>query len=123
MSQVIARDDVKKKIDSGLATVVEALPPMYYVKAHLPGALNLPHDQVDKLAAELLPDKYAEIIVYCANSPCRNSGIAARRLVELGYKNVYDYDEGKEDWIGAGLPTESGLSAGSDRHGSQSEWI
>ncbi|AEW92771.1 MULTISPECIES: rhodanese-like domain-containing protein [Streptomycetaceae] len=111
MVRRITRDEVKRKIDGGKVTVVEALPASYYEQAHLPGALNLPHDEVDKLAPELIPDKAAEVIVYCANSPCQNSGIAARRLDELGYTNVYEYDEGKDDWIGAGLPTESGAGA------------
>ncbi|MFF4415294.1 rhodanese-like domain-containing protein [Streptosporangium sp. NPDC001559] len=111
MAKIITRDEVRKKIDGGSVTLVEALPAVYYEDTHLPGALNLPHDQVDELAAALLPDKRAEIVVYCSNSPCRNSGIASRRLTELGYENVYDYDEGKEDWVNAGLPTESGPSA------------
>ena len=56
----------------------------------------------------LPPDKAAEIVVYCANGPCRNSGLAARRLAEIGYTNVHDYDAGKADWIEAGLPVERG---------------
>ncbi|MFB7591091.1 MULTISPECIES: rhodanese-like domain-containing protein [Streptomyces] len=107
MAQRISRDELKKKIDENLVTVLEALPAQYYNDKHLPGALNLPHDQVDALAPTLLPNKDAEIAVYCANSPCPNSGIAADRLVELGYTNVFEYYEGKDDWVEAGLPTES----------------
>jgi rhodanese-related sulfurtransferase len=29
----------------------------------------------------------------------------------LGYEDVYDYEEGKQGWIEAGLPTESGAAA------------
>lgn len=108
MVTLINRDDVRRKIDAGAAIVVEALPPAYYEQEHLPGALNVPMDDVDTLAPTLLPDKAAEVIVYCASSPCRNSGIVARRLAELGYTTVFDYDGGKEDWLAAGLPTESG---------------
>jgi hypothetical protein len=42
---------------------------------------------------------------------CQNSPQAARRLEALGYGNVYDYEEGKQDWIEARLPTESGAAA------------
>jgi len=38
-----------------------------YDHAHLPGAINLPPDQVRALAPTLLPDKYADIVVYCAS--------------------------------------------------------
>lgn len=38
-----------------------------YQHAHLPGAINLPPDRVPELAPRLLPDKGAEIIVYCSS--------------------------------------------------------
>src|SRR3954447_8902262 len=95
----ITRTDLAARIDSGAATaIVEALGPTYFADAHLPGARNLPHDRVDELAPAALPDKNAFVVVYCANTPCPNSAIAARRLVDLGYTNVHEYVEGKEDW-------------------------
>lgn len=66
MSKPITRQEVAAKIDRGDVTIVEALPPMHYQDAHLPGALNLPHDRVDELPAAILPDKQAGIVVYCA---------------------------------------------------------
>ncbi|NIR28199.1 MAG: rhodanese-like domain-containing protein, partial [Gammaproteobacteria bacterium] len=84
-----------------------ALPPKYFADKHLPGAINIPHDEVDVLAPTVLPDKSTEIVVYCASAPCRNSGVAAQRLAALGYTRVFDYHEGKQDWIEAGLPVES----------------
>jgi len=107
----ITREELKAKLDGGEEVViVEALGPKYYEEAHLPGAINIPHTEVDALAPELLPDKSAQIVVYCSNRACQNSPQAARRLAALGYENVYDYEEGKQDWIGAGLPTESGAA-------------
>ena len=82
MTAKITRHELKAKLDRGDRIVlVEALPEPYYRKAHLPGALNLPHDRVDELAPRLLPDKSATVVVYCANLACQNSAIAARRLV------------------------------------------
>ena len=49
-----------------------------------------------------------EIVTYCSNLGCRNSGIAQAKLEALGYTNVAKYAEGKQDWVEAGLPTESG---------------
>ncbi|WP_109505429.1 rhodanese-like domain-containing protein [Nocardioides speluncae] len=111
MSQTIGRDDVKAMIDAGEAIVIEALPASYYEDAHLPGAINIPHDEVEELAPQLLTDKQATLIVYCADLACPNSTLAARRLARLGYGRVFDYAEGKADWIGAGLPTESSVKA------------
>ena len=112
MVSTITRDELKDALEGPAGPVlVEALPAKYYLDRHLPGAINIPPDQVDALAPTLLPDKTAPIVVYCANGPCRNSEIAAARLAELGYTDVRDYHEGKADWIEAGLPVESGLAA------------
>jgi rhodanese-related sulfurtransferase len=107
MTTTITRAELLEKMLKGEnLAVVEALPPMYYDDAHLPRALNLPHEEVDALAPSLLPDKTQEIVVYCSNTLCQNSTIAARRLTALGYTNVRKYAEGKQDWIEAGLPVE-----------------
>jgi rhodanese-related sulfurtransferase len=91
--------------------LVEALPASHFEQAHLPGALNIPHDSVDALAARLLPDKNAVIIVYCASKTCRNSDFVAQRLAALGYSRVRTYPGGKADWIEAGFATERGPGA------------
>jgi rhodanese-related sulfurtransferase len=90
--------------------LVEALPEGYYIKEHLPGALNIPHDRTRELAPRLLPDKGAAIVTYCASPTCRNSHIAAETLQAMGYTNVKVYVEGKQDWLAAGLPTEKGTA-------------
>jgi rhodanese-related sulfurtransferase len=68
MVATIARDELKEKISRGdKFMLVETLPAQTYHHAHLPGAINLPPDRVSELAPALLPDKSAEIVVYCAN--------------------------------------------------------
>jgi rhodanese-related sulfurtransferase len=67
MVATISRDELKMKIDRRETFVlVETLPAAAYHHAHLPGAINLPPDQVMQLAPTLLPDKTADIVVYCA---------------------------------------------------------
>ena len=67
MAATISRDDLKRKIDRGEQfLLVETLPAATYHHAHLPGAINLPPDQVAQLAPTLLPDKSSDIVVYCA---------------------------------------------------------
>jgi rhodanese-related sulfurtransferase len=107
---LITRAELRDLIeaDKDAVTIVEALPAQYYEDAHLPGAINIPHTEVRDLAPDLLPDKDAAIVVYCANLPCPNSGIAAHVLTKLGYTNVREYAEGKDDWREAGLPLEQG---------------
>ena len=66
----ITRDELKAKIDRGEDFVlVDTMAQMYYRHSHLPGAINLPADEVRERAAEVLPDKDAEIVVYCIDPP------------------------------------------------------
>jgi rhodanese-related sulfurtransferase len=108
MVATITRDELKEKVSRGdKFMLVETLPAQTYHHAHLPGAINLPPDRVSELAPALLPDKSAEIIVYCANPTWNASEKAARELAALGYTNVRGYTEGKKGWLDAGLPYES----------------
>jgi rhodanese-related sulfurtransferase len=112
MMQTITREEIKALLDEdGPVTIVEALPEKYFKHSHLPGAINIPHDQVGALAPAMLPNKEALIVVYCANTACQNSTIAARELTAMGYSNVREYVEGKQDWVEAGLAVETRRSA------------
>jgi len=69
MEATISTRDLKAKLDRDKGTkVVETLAPDRYREAHLPGALNIPPEKVRDLAPQLLPNKDAEIVTYCANS-------------------------------------------------------
>ena len=85
--------------------IVEALGVAFYADAHLPGAINIPPGQVDTLAPVLLPDRDAEIVVYCSGRSTSADAVG-RRLEELGYRAVAVYQGGKEDWVEHGLPLE-----------------
>jgi rhodanese-related sulfurtransferase len=66
MASIIAREELKAKMDKGAATVVEVLPAEAFERAHLPGARNIPVSDIKKEAPAMLPDKSAEIVVYCS---------------------------------------------------------
>jgi rhodanese-related sulfurtransferase len=62
-------DELRAKLDRGDPVVLlEVLAPRYYRHSHLPGALNLPPGNTAEMAADLLPDKDAEIVLYCWDS-------------------------------------------------------
>ena len=64
----------------------------------LKDSINETIQKLDKLEAEasaVLPDKEAEILVYCRSG--RRSKIAAEELVKLGYTNVKEFG-GIIDW-------------------------
>jgi rhodanese-related sulfurtransferase len=105
----IDRESLRERIESGADFVlVDALAPMTYAMSHLPGAINITPDWVDDRARRRIPHLDTEVVVYCADAGCDSSGLVANRLVELGYRNVLHYAEGKRDWEAAGLPLEGG---------------
>ena len=106
MERNITRDELEAKMERGDDFVlVEALSPRYYEGVHLPGAVNLPLESIGE-AEGVLPEKGAEVVVYCMDPDCATSAETVRELVEMGYTNVRRYAGGKQDWIDAGLPVE-----------------
>lgn len=62
---------------------------------HIEGAILIPDGEIAKNAETILTDKDARILVYCRSG--RRSALAAEKLVELGYTNIYDFG-GINDW-------------------------
>jgi rhodanese-related sulfurtransferase len=103
----ISREELHRRLHDHSLTIVDVLPPESYASAHIPGALSMPLEHVASLAGKLLPDRAAEIIVYCGNLSCDRSVQALHQLQELGYTNVRDYRAGIADWVDSKEPTES----------------
>ncbi len=66
-----------------------------YDAGYIEGAVLIPDFDIETKAESLLPDKDATILVYCRSG--RRSALAAQKLVELGYQNIYDFG-GIIDW-------------------------
>jgi len=64
----ILREDLKAKLNRGDDfSLVETLLEKQYRHTHLPSAINLLPDRVRELTPEVLPDKDADIVVYCGS--------------------------------------------------------
>ena len=66
-----------------------------YEEGHIPGAIVIPHTEIEVRAEEELPDKGLLILIYCRSG--RRSKIAAETLAELGYTNIREFG-GILDW-------------------------
>ena len=76
--------------------VVDVRTPSEFAGGHIEGAISLPNETITTAQQpEALPDKDAVILVYCRSG--NRSAQAARKLVSLGYVNVYDFG-GILDW-------------------------
>jgi rhodanese-related sulfurtransferase/DNA-binding transcriptional ArsR family regulator len=108
---ITARDDLEpipaaellKRVKLGLVTVLDVRPAEEYTAGHLPGAINVPVEDLAKRLRKL--PKGREVIAYCRGPYCllsvdavtllRSKGLKARRL-----------ENGFPEWKAAGLPVE-----------------
>lgn len=59
-----------------------------YAEDHVPGSILMPYDKTDIMAKYVLPDKNAVVFIGCSSG--FRSGVASRRLNDIGYTNVYN---------------------------------
>ena len=69
----IRRDEVCQMVAGG-AALVEVLPAEEYEAEHLPGAINIPLQQLDRQTTAVLQQDQP-VIVYCYDSVRRESGM------------------------------------------------
>ncbi|MGZ3451987.1 MAG: rhodanese-like domain-containing protein [Polyangiales bacterium] len=101
---VIEREELVRL--SSEVLIAEVLPASYYSSGHLPGAVHLPLEGLEKRAGELIPHKDSAVVLYCSGPTCTNSHQAAERLARIGYRDVKVFVGGKAAWKEAGLPFE-----------------
>lgn len=61
----ISRDEISRRLNDPSLTIVDVLPAGSYAETHIPGAINLPLEEMRDRARDLLPKFNAEIAVYC----------------------------------------------------------
>ena len=75
-----------------------------YDPGHIPGAINLPDSQFDKLADRLPADTATKLIFYCGGLECMLSHNSAFKAEKRGYANIHVYAAGMPDWKARGGP-------------------
>jgi rhodanese-related sulfurtransferase/DNA-binding transcriptional ArsR family regulator len=89
----------------GLVTVLDVRPPEEFAAGHVPGAVNIPVQELEKRFREL--PKRKEIIAYCRGPFCLMSYEAVQLLRKRGLK-ARRLQDGMPEWRIAGLPIETG---------------
>ncbi len=67
-----------------------------YSQGHVPGAVNLPYEQLRNRLAALPEERNTELVIYCYSG--RRAAIARRILLALGYTHVKDLDGHWRAW-------------------------
>jgi len=106
----ISLDYAMMKFQSRNTIFLDARYPEDFRAGRIKGAINLPYEESEEYAPQVLPQlpKEEEIIAYCDGTECESSLLLARELRELGYKDVKVFFGGWQEWLKAGLPVETG---------------
>ena len=100
----IAATELSARRASGDAPVViDVRSAEEFAAGHIPGALNIPFDQVAKRISEV--DAPHGVALYCMVGPRARKGESA--LLGAGYTSVLHLEGGLAAWQAAGLPVES----------------
>jgi rhodanese-related sulfurtransferase len=90
-------DQVKAKADRGEKFhLVDVREDSEWAIDHVAGAIHLGKGIIERDAEQRLPDKAAEIVLYCGGG--FRSALAADNLQKMGYTNVYSMDGGIRTW-------------------------
>lgn len=100
----VSREELVTRVRDGLVTVLDVRSEEEFNLGHVPGALNVPLEQLAQRLSEL--PKQHEIIAYCRGPYCVMSFDAVTALREQGYR-VRRLEDGFPEWKAAGLEIES----------------
>jgi rhodanese-related sulfurtransferase len=86
---------------------IDAREPDDYQYAHIKNAINIPFDHFDEYKHLLNDiDKERIIVTYCAGTDCDLSILLGNILFDMGYKKVYIFFGGWNEWLKANYPVE-----------------
>lgn len=101
----IAPRELQARRASGTAPIViDVRSSEEYAGGHIPGALNIPLDQIAERISEV--DTSQGVALYCMVGPRARKGEAA--LLASGYTSVLHLEGGLAAWQESGLPVERG---------------
>lgn len=99
----MTRDELAARLGADDIAVFDVRPAAEFEAGHIPSAVSVPVDEVERRLAEL-PDG-VDVVAYCRGPYCIYAVDAAR----AGGKRVVRLQDGFPEWKRAGLPVEKAL--------------
>ena len=87
--QISMNEAVKMMKDEKNYIILDVRRPDEYAEGHIPGAINVPNEEIGTVEIAELPQKSQMILVYCRSG--RRSKEASEKLVKLGYTNIVEF--------------------------------
>jgi rhodanese-related sulfurtransferase len=84
--------------------VLDVRPEDEYSAGHIPGAISVPLDQLEKLLTELPREQ--EIVAYCRGPYCVLAVEAVELLRKSGFKAIR-FEGGIQEWMAMGLALDT----------------
>ncbi len=95
----IALDDLQVRLREGKVVLLDVRPQVEYAAGHLPKALSIPLDELERRVNELPHSR--TIVAYCRGPYCVLADEAAEKLKRKGFR-VARLEEGVHEWQQAG---------------------
>ncbi len=99
----IPRTELLQRVKDDLVTVLDVRPAEEFAAGHVPGAINIPLDELEGYLDKVAADQ--EIVAYCRGPHCVLAFDAVAKAREKGLK-ARRLEDGFPEWKTAGLPVE-----------------
>ena len=102
---IIEPAELATRLETGDAPfILDVRSPEEFAAGHLPGAVNVPHLEIEARLSELPSDQSTEIVVHCKSG--KRASYAEETLAAAGYTNLRDLAGHYEGWRRADRPIE-----------------
>lgn len=99
----LPREELLNRVRDDLVTVIDVRPPLEYAAGHVPGAINIPLEELEQRLDELDPKQ--EVVAYCRGPHCMLAFDAVAQLRARGI-TALRLEDGYPEWKASGLPVE-----------------
>lgn len=97
--------ELMRRVEAGDVTVLDVRPPDEYRAGHIPGAVSMPVEELERRLSEIPSDR--PVIAYCRGPFCVFAVDAVDTLRRHGYRATR-MEDGLPDWRLAGFPVATG---------------
>jgi len=106
-AESVPRAELLRRARDGQVVVLDVRPHHEYVAGHIPGAVSVPLEELERRLAELPAD--ADVVAYCRGAYCVLAYDAVRLLTGQG-RAARRLREGMLEWRLAGMPVQTGVA-------------